>query len=236
MTKSTNTNAPNVVTPLHPDRRLPTKDLLIETAERLFGQRGFDGVSLREIAVEAGQSNANVVQYHYGDKAGLISAILENRVARIETLRTMQLAMLDKNVPASPRQLFKILWLPLMSVTDASGGHSFCRFMMQYLLHPKLASHPLALVDKYPFKVETEEEKLASGQKAMQKLFTTYSDLPEKLVARRISTLAVMFLASVVEHDNNNTNNTDNNNNAMPEPYDIEPIINMAIAALSAPR
>ena len=231
MTKHIDSAAANSVTQLNPERRLSTKELLIETAERLFGQRGFDGVSLREIATEAGQSNANVVQYHYGDKAGLISAILEDRVARIETVRTIQIAMLDKGAAPSPRQLLKILWLPLMSVTDESGEHSFCRFMLQYMLHPKLTNHPLAHVYSFPFDVATtQQNKLASGQKAVQSLFTLYADLPKELIYKRIATLATMFLANVVEHDNNRAQQADHN-----EPYNIEPIIDMAVAALSAP-
>lgn len=220
----------NVVTPLYTDRRPSTKELLIEVGERLFGRHGFDGVSLREIATEAGQSNANVVQYHYGDKAGLISAILEDRVARIETVRAIQLAMLDKEVPPTPKQLVKILWLPLMSITGATGDHPFCRFMLQYMLHPKLISHPLAFVYRSPFGGQSVEGKLASVQAVVQLLFTVHANIPEEIILKRIAALATLFLASVVEHDNHQ---------ASGEPtaagYDIDPIIDMAVAALSAP-
>ncbi len=47
---------------------------VIEAAERLFAERGFAPVALREIAREAGV-NVGSVTYHYGDKLGLLRAI-----------------------------------------------------------------------------------------------------------------------------------------------------------------
>ena len=58
---------------------IPTRELLIETAEQLFAERGIHGVSLREIGLAAGQRNNGVTQYHFGDKAGLVVAIFERR-------------------------------------------------------------------------------------------------------------------------------------------------------------
>lgn len=90
-------------------RRVSTEELLIDTAEQLFGQLGIDGVSLREIAAAAGQANVNVVQYHFGNKAGLVTAILEDRVGRIETLRRERLDAMKSAGRNDPRELLKAL-------------------------------------------------------------------------------------------------------------------------------
>ena len=37
------------------------RELLLRTAERLYGERGLNGVSLREIGREAGQRNVSAV-------------------------------------------------------------------------------------------------------------------------------------------------------------------------------
>ena len=66
---------------------IPTRELLIETAERLFAERGIHGVSLREIGLAAGQRNNGVTQYHFGDKAGLVVAIFERRAAEVNARR-----------------------------------------------------------------------------------------------------------------------------------------------------
>ena len=61
-----------------------TKTQLLRVAERLFAQRGTAGVSLREIAREAGQRNTGAVHYHFGSREGVIEAIFALRAAEID--------------------------------------------------------------------------------------------------------------------------------------------------------
>lgn len=208
--------------------RPTTKQLLIDVSEQLFGERGFDGVSLREIATAAGQSNSNVVQYHFTDKPGLIGAILEDRVTRVEQARCRELALLDSSTPLDTRRLLRILWLPLLSIRDEQGGHAYCRFMLQYLLHPKLTVHPLEAA--YELRESEAEDPLPCGRRATRLLFGHYPDRPRELVLRRLSTLATMFLSSVVEHDNRRLRDVDAAGD-----FDLESILDMAVAALDAP-
>lgn len=53
-----------------------TRAALIAAGRKLFGQRGFDGASVRAITQEAG-ANLGAVTYHFGSKLGLYSAVLE---------------------------------------------------------------------------------------------------------------------------------------------------------------
>ena len=55
-----------------------TKDKLMDAAEKLFARRGFHGTSLRDITGEAGVDLA-LVNYHFGGKKQLLSAVLERR-------------------------------------------------------------------------------------------------------------------------------------------------------------
>ena len=48
---------------------------LMVAAEKLFGQRGIENVSLREIAAAAGHANTSAVQYHFGSKESLVQAV-----------------------------------------------------------------------------------------------------------------------------------------------------------------
>ena len=61
---------------------------LIDAAERLFAERGSDGVSLREITSAAGATNASAVQYHFGDRRGLVRAVLAKHEVEIDRGRT----------------------------------------------------------------------------------------------------------------------------------------------------
>jgi AcrR family transcriptional regulator len=53
-----------------------TRGDLIAAGRKLFGQRGFDGASIRAITAEAG-ANLGAVTYHFGSKLDLYSAVLE---------------------------------------------------------------------------------------------------------------------------------------------------------------
>jgi TetR/AcrR family transcriptional regulator, regulator of cefoperazone and chloramphenicol sensitivity len=54
---------------------LETRERLLKAAGRLFGERGFNHVSVREISKEAG-TNVAAVNYHFRDKLGLYRELI----------------------------------------------------------------------------------------------------------------------------------------------------------------
>lgn len=66
------------------------RDLILDTAVRQFAQNGFDRVSTRQIAREAGATEGLIFHY-FGSKGGLLSAILESdRSYAGELLRALE--------------------------------------------------------------------------------------------------------------------------------------------------
>ena len=53
-----------------------TAEKVIQAATRLFAERGYDGVSVRDICSEA-EVSANAVHYHFQSKQGLFEQIIE---------------------------------------------------------------------------------------------------------------------------------------------------------------
>ena len=62
-----------------------TRDRLIATALRLFGQHGFDGVSTRTLTEEA-DANVSAIKYYFGDKQGLYEATLKSMTAEVRRI------------------------------------------------------------------------------------------------------------------------------------------------------
>jgi TetR/AcrR family transcriptional regulator, regulator of cefoperazone and chloramphenicol sensitivity len=60
-----------------PDRE--TRDRLIKAAERLFADRGFKKVTVREIC-RAARANVAAVNYHFGDKLGLYRVVMQSAI------------------------------------------------------------------------------------------------------------------------------------------------------------
>lgn len=218
-----------------PLERSSTKGRLIETGELLYGQHGFNGISLREIATVAGQRNCNAVQYHFKNKFGFVSAILADRVSRLDALRTRRFAELNSRFPNgdyAARDLLEVIWGPDLSVVGPANLHTYIRFSLQYYLQPDAGAHPF-----YGRDAETGWGQVTQLGQSSCLLQTTdllraqFAHIRQETFDRRIGLLSMMYQCSVVEHDNAHAHGSRKNRS----PYDFDAVIDMAIGALSAP-
>ena len=81
--------------------RNDTKDRILDAAESLFAQHGFNATSLRKITASAGVNLASV-NYHFQSKNSLIEAVLTRRIAPLNRERLEMLASVEarKDFPA----------------------------------------------------------------------------------------------------------------------------------------
>src|SRR5438477_74118 len=92
---------------------LDTKKKLLDTAEKLFGEKGFEATSLRDITTEA-QVNLAAVNYHFQSKDSLIDAVIQRRIAPVNCRR---LKMLDAAGPdATVEQIVGAFLAPLFEM------------------------------------------------------------------------------------------------------------------------
>jgi TetR/AcrR family transcriptional regulator len=74
------------------------RSTLIDTATRLFAERGLHGVSIRELSHAAGVS-ISMISYYFGGKEGLYSSVLQEQFAcyvYIEEIRNRDASPLEK--------------------------------------------------------------------------------------------------------------------------------------------
>jgi AcrR family transcriptional regulator len=113
-----------------------TRELLMVTAERLFAMNGLEGVTLREIQAEAGQSNSSVITYHFGSQAGLVRALLEFRYRTINARRAELLRdARDQGVSGDPRAAVWLIVRPLIESIEA--GEMFVPFLARVSANPR---------------------------------------------------------------------------------------------------
>ena len=65
--------------------KIDKKDHILDVAERVFSDFGFDGASTRMISGEAGVNMA-MLNYYFGSKEGLFLAIFERKISSFQTL------------------------------------------------------------------------------------------------------------------------------------------------------
>jgi len=96
-----------------------TRDLILDAAERRFAERGFTGVSMRELAADAGLRNQASLYNHFRNKRALYEAVLTRGIDPI-------IAVI--NASGSSRR-----------AEHGSGPDAFLEVVIEYLIdHPHL--------------------------------------------------------------------------------------------------
>lgn len=101
------------------------RDALLDAAKLAFARRGFAGASVREIAREAGVTPA-LANYYFGDKAGLLDAVIEHRVAPLAAALAAGIAAAGEDPVAALRAFVATYtataarnrWLPQLIVRE----------------------------------------------------------------------------------------------------------------------
>ncbi|TQK27166.1 TetR family transcriptional regulator [Arthrobacter sp. SLBN-53] len=169
-----------------------TRIKLITVAETMFADRGIAAVSLNEIRLAAGQSNAAAVNYHFGSKNDLIKAILEYRLERIDRERGRLLDdALSARRPAELRGLLEALVLP--QIDSINRGERHVELVAQLMFHgyAEPGGHAWILADP----TMTEH-----GQRLNQILWQHLSKLPEVVAAARLRFVYTSCLNAVADH------------------------------------
>ncbi len=113
-----------------------TRQRLIETAERLFAERGLDAVSMRLINREAGQLNNSSIHYYFGSRESVIEAVVERRMSVINLRRLALLGNLRaEGNEDSLRGIVASYVRPLAAQSEGGGngggGGNYVRFLAQ---------------------------------------------------------------------------------------------------------
>jgi AcrR family transcriptional regulator len=109
------------------------REQLISAAEDLFASCGIRGVSLRQINRHAAQRNVSALQYHFGDRDGLLQAVLEKHRRATEPQRHVLLDRYEATAPGDVRHLAAAFVVPLASkLADPDGGPAYLQIASEH--------------------------------------------------------------------------------------------------------
>ena len=164
-----------------------TREALVRAAERLFGLRGLEAVSVNEITREAGQKNKSALSYHFGSREALIQAVLDRHALQVTAERERLLDVLEATGDITLRGVVEALVLPLAALLDdADGGVAYLRINAELLGHPEL----------HLFRLRPSNTR--KGDRLMQALAPLVSALPparEKMRMQLVGSLLFHALA-----------------------------------------
>ncbi len=171
-----------------------TQERLIDTAERLFAEHGFDGVTFKQITTEAGQRNASALQYHFGTKQALVQAIV---MRRMPTLNDRRHALLDA-IEASDRdqdlrEIVGAMVYPLAEQLDDGSGPDrrfYIRFLSQVL------SNPRSRLQRF-----VPREQNSGVIRAGTMVALLMSNLPPEIIRQRLAVLPGFVVGALADYE-----------------------------------
>lgn len=112
---------------------LDTKQKILDTAERLFGEQGYGATSLRQVIVEA-EVNVAAVHYHFGSKEDLLDAVVSRKAVPLTEARHARLDRAEQEAGEDVPDIERILESFLLPTAElAHRNPLFARFMGRML-------------------------------------------------------------------------------------------------------
>jgi len=112
-----------------------TKARILDAAEELFMEHGFEATSLRLITTAAGV-NLAAANYHFGSKEELFQAVLTRRLdpmnrERLRLLAAYESAGKDGNTPLTCEKIISAMFIPALRLArdHEQGGKNFLRLL-----------------------------------------------------------------------------------------------------------
>jgi AcrR family transcriptional regulator len=109
----------------------PGETALILAAERLFAERGIEGVSLRQVNQAANQKNTAAAHYHFGSRDGLVNAVLVYRLPELDRRRG---ELLQRKSDFKDLRFYLEAFVKPLSeqLRPRDEGNYYIRFIQQY--------------------------------------------------------------------------------------------------------
>lgn len=157
-----------------------TREQILDVAERMFGSEGVANVSLRQIRIAANQGNAAAVQYHFGDRDGIVRALAERHVPPMLDIQRSLAEPLAGREPTT-RELVDAFVRPYaVYVGRGRSERDWMKILAELLSEPRLSLDTLS--------AETDSVTMGIAMGLHAAMVTR---MPEEIVAARLVGIAL---------------------------------------------
>lgn len=110
------------------------QDAILDAAERVFAEAGYQGAAMREIAERAGVAQG-LIHYHFKTKENLFEAMVARRSGQINERRAVLVeALFAQEMPPRLEQIVEALFRPTIEtgLDLARDGGAFARILVSF--------------------------------------------------------------------------------------------------------
>lgn len=160
---------------------------LVDAAERIVAEQGLAAMTVSAVQQAAGQANKSAVSYHFGDREGLLRAVLESRMAGANERRTSMLLALDGD--CSLRDLVEAYVLPLAESVESRRPSYWARFLLQAVADPSIGA------------IAMESNGTDAFRAVQRRLLARLDHVPQPLRAHRLAAALGYVCAALAAYE-----------------------------------
>ncbi|MDG3008875.1 TetR/AcrR family transcriptional regulator [Rhodococcus sp. D2-41] len=179
------------------DELSPGKTALARAAERLIGERGFHGVTARDVIKAAGHRNNSAITYHFGSWDALLDTVWRLHALPVNAERAAILARERVAGPLELRTLLRAYLDPLVAEIARHRPSHWARFNEQWL-----AAAPLEMTVRPGVAGPSREHNPDTDElwvlgDLLEEISSRLTQLPEPARRRRVALMCRFVITSL---------------------------------------
>ncbi|MBE5317867.1 TetR/AcrR family transcriptional regulator [Pedobacter sp. MR2016-19] len=130
--------------------KVDKRQAILEAAEKLFCETGYEGTSTRQIAKESG-ANMAMINYYFGSKEGVFVEIMNERIAGF----TSQLKIINEDKISALEKLHKVIEGYVNRILNNTAFHKMMHRELSLTQRPEMydkikdaMSHNMQIIDR----------------------------------------------------------------------------------------
>jgi AcrR family transcriptional regulator len=154
---------------------IETKQKILDTAERLFGEQGYAATSMRQIIAAAGV-NLAAIHYHFGSKEELLDGVIVRKAGPVNRRRLELLERYEIQAGKEPPPVEKVLEAFLRPMAEVGDQHPefvrvMGRIMAEGLMPTIVEKHFQSVVMRFVGALHNALPQLPTGELAWRIVF-----------------------------------------------------------------
>ena len=202
---------------------LETRARLKEAAQRLFAERGIDGVSIDQILAAAGQRNKASLHYHFGTKLDLVRELVIDGAKVIDEKRQAMVDRLEQDGQLTARKLMEALVLPVLELYSVTAQATYVRMIANLQLSNRAFLRE-ALADTWNM----------GYRRCMEHMARIVTHVPQPILEQRLSVSSIAGNAILAAWESSRDQGSEDNAFWSPV-FTLENVLDTLVAIICAP-